>query len=75
MSKLENIKHQLEIAVAILKTSEAEVAREWGCSPTHIAETAKGLRKATPTRKKIEELIDLAQKTIPFQYPQGKVAA
>jgi len=75
MSKRKNIKHQLEIAVAIMKTSESQLAKEWGYSPTHIAATAKGERNANPARKKIEDFIELAQETVPFQYPKEKVAA
>ncbi len=75
MAKEKNLKHQLEIAVAILKTSESRLAKEWGVSPTHVAETAKGVRTATPTLKNIEKVIALAQKAVPFQYPDEIKAA
>lgn len=70
---MENIKHKLEIALAIKKKSLLQLSREFGVSHTHVRDVARGLNKSAVIRKKIEGFIKEAQKEIPFQYPKEKL--
>lgn len=59
---MSDIKHRLEIAIAIQSTSCRKIADEWGCTPTHVWRVARDAKNSAPIREKIEEFIERAEK-------------
>lgn len=72
---MKDIKHQLEIALAIKQKTLIGLAKEWGISDTHLRETARGNNVSAPLRAKIVEFILEALKELPNLVSKEKIAA
>ncbi len=72
---MKDIKHQLEIALAIKQKTLIGLAKEWGISDTHLRETARGKNVSAPLRKKITRFITEALKELPELITKEKIAA
>lgn len=70
-----DIKHQLEIALAIKQKTLIGLAKEWGISDTHLRETARGNNVSAPLRNKITGFINEALDELPDLITKDKIAA
>ena len=57
-----DLKHRLEIALAVNKMSCRELARQWGVTSVHIWRVAKDPAQSAPVHTKILEYISGAEK-------------
>lgn len=72
---MNDIKHQLEIALTIERKSCRQLARDWSCTDAHIWGVAQGKIVSKRMRRKVEDFIKKAKKAVPFEYPEQELAA
>lgn len=63
---MKDIKHPLEVALAVFRISCKELARRWEVTDTHIWNVARGVSPSEKIREKIEVFITKAQDEDPL---------
>ena len=72
---MKNIKHHLEVALAVKQTSCRKLADEWGVTDTHIWNIARGFTRSKVIRGKIIAYISEAQQENPLSDSIAEIAA
>ncbi len=72
---MKNLKHHLEVALAVNRTSCKKLAKKWDVTDTHIWNVARGSTMSVHIREKILDYIILAQEQSPLLEDLTEIAA
>ncbi|MEP0004446.1 MAG: hypothetical protein ABJ387_01585 [Balneola sp.] len=72
---MKNLKHHLEVALAVKRTSCKKLAQLWDVTDTHIWNVARGTTTSIHIRPKIVDYIILAQEQSPLLEDITELAA